>query len=413
MQTVSVVGSGIGGLATAIRLAVKGYQVDVFEKNQGPGGKLSVIRNRDFIFDAGPSLFTQPGNLEELFSLAGKDIRDYFRYRSVDIACRYFFEDGRQVNAYTSAEAFAGELQAVTGEDPTAVLDYLRQSERVYEGVGTIFLNYSLHKPSTWLHRRILTAMRIAGYDHLFRTLDEFNRSRFRTTEAVQIFNRYATYNGSNPYRAPGMLSLIPHLEQNQGTFYPEGGMYSIVDALYRLALDLGVRFHFNRRVERILVRQGRAAGVVADGEQHASDFVVSNVDAYFTYLRLLQDPARAEKVLRRERSSSALIFYWGMAKEFPGLHLHNIFFTRNYPEEFRHLFDLKKMYADPTVYVNITAKMEKGQAPEGKENWFVMLNAPALAGPYPEEDVRASRRQVIDKGHCMAPVQIPGSPPF
>jgi phytoene desaturase len=398
MPSVSVIGSGIAGLATAIRLAVKGYEVDVFDKNEGPGGKLSVIRNGDFVFDAGPSLFTQPANIEELFSLAGRNIREYFRYRSVDIACRYFFESGRQINAYTKAERFAAEMQAVAGENPQSVLDYLRQSEQVYEGVGTIFLNYSLHKPSTWLNKRILPALTIAGYDHLFRSLDEFNRRRFHTPEAVQIFNRFATYNGSNPYRAPGMLSLIPHLEQNQGTFYPEGGMYSIVDALYRLALDLGVRFHFNRRVEKIIVDKGRATGVLVDGQRHASDFVISNVDAYFTYLRLLDDPVRAEKVLRRERSSSALIFYWGVSREFPALHLHNIFFTRNYPEEFRHLFELKRMYEDPTIYINITSKMEKGQAPEGKENWFVMLNAPALKGPFPGDVVRASRSRIIDK---------------
>jgi phytoene desaturase len=407
MPSVSVIGCGIGGLSIAIRLAVRGYTVDVFEKNSGPGGKLSVIRNRDYVFDAGPSLFTQPSNLEELFSLAGRDIGDYFHYRSLDLACRYFFPNGRKIDAFTRAEAFAREMQAVAGEDPQAVLEYLRRSGEVYEGVGTIFLNYSLHKASTWLHPRILPALKLAGYDHLFKTLDGFNRARFRTPEAVQIFNRFATYNGSNPYRAPGMLSLIPHLEQNQGTFYPEGGMYSIVDALYRLALDLGVRFHFNRRVERILVKEGKATGLQVDGEPHASDYVVSNVDVYFTYLRLLQDPVRAEKVLRRERSSSALIFYWGMSREFPQLHLHNIFFSGDYPEEFRHLFELKRMFPDPTVYINITSKMEKGQAPEGKENWFVMLNAPAVSGHFPEEAVQVSRRNIIGKLNRMLGTDI------
>jgi phytoene desaturase len=398
MPSVSVIGSGIGGLSTAIRLAVKGYEVDLFEKNESPGGKLSVIRSRDFVFDAGPSLFTQPSNLEELFVLAGKDIGDYFRYHSVDIACRYFFGNGRKIDAFTRAEDFAGEMQAVAGEDPRAVLEYLRRSGQVYEGVGTIFLNYSLHRASTWLHPRILPALKLAGYDHLFKTLDGFNRSRFRTPEAVQIFNRFATYNGSNPYRAPGMLSLIPHLEQNQGTFYPVGGMYSIVEALYRLALDLGVRFHFNTRVERILVSGGRAAGLQVSGRSHFSDYVVSNVDVYFTYLRLLGDEARASKVLRRERSSSALIFYWGISRAFPQLHLHNIFFSEDYREEFRHLFEVRKMYQDPTVYINITSKMEADQAPEGKENWFVMLNAPAVSGPFPSATVQDARRNIVRK---------------
>ena len=398
MPRASIIGAGIAGLATAIRLAVKGYTVDVFEKNPGPGGKLSVIRDRGYLFDAGPSLFTQPANIEELFSLAGRDIGNYFQYRSVDIACRYFFEHGKVLNAYTGASDFARELADVAHEDPEAVLAYLRQSEAVYEKVGTIFLNYSLHKASTWLHRRVLPALGAVGYDHLFRSLDAFNRRRFRSPEAVQIFNRFATYNGSNPYRAPGMLSLIPHLEQNQGTFYPEGGMYSLVDALHRLAMDHGVRFHFDTRVEKILSRRGRVAGVQADGLEHPSEIVVSNVDVYFTYLRLLDDETRAKQVLRRERSSSALIFYWGIAKEFPALHLHNIFFSRDYAREFRHLFELKRMYEDPTVYINITSKMETGQAPPGKENWFVMVNAPAVSGNFPGEAVAATRRNILDK---------------
>lgn len=398
MPRVSIIGAGIAGIATAIRLAAKGYVVDVFEKNPGPGGKLSVIRDRGYLFDAGPSLFTQPANLEELFSLAGKDIGDYFRYRSVDIACRYFFEHGKVLNAYTASKDFARELATVTGEDPEAVQAYLRQSEAVYEKVGTIFLNHSLHKPSTWMHRRVLSALGAVGYDHLFRSLDAFNRRRLRSPEAVQIFNRFATYNGSNPYRAPGMLSLIPHLEQNQGTFYPEGGMYSIVDAMYQLATDLGVQFHFGTRVDNILHRGGRVTGVRAEGQEHTADIVVSNVDVYFTYLRLLDDAIRANKVLRRERSSSALIFYWGIAREFPALHLHNIFFTRDYAEEFRHLFEWKRMYDDPTVYINITAKMEAGQAPPGKENWFVMVNAPAVSGPFPEKAVADTRQRVLDK---------------
>ncbi len=168
--------------------------------------------------------------------------------------------------------------------------------------------------------------------------------------------------------------------------------MISIVDALYKLAVKKGVRFNFGVKVESILTRNGSIAGVQADGENIFSDLVVSNVDVYFTYLNLLKDPDRAAKVLKRERSSSALIFYWGMAKEFPSLHLHNIFFSKDYPAEFRHLFELKKMYADPTVYINITSKMEPGQAPPGKENWFVMLNAPAGAELFTDETVSMSK---------------------
>jgi phytoene desaturase len=406
-STVSVIGSGIGGLAIAIRLAAKGHIVDVFEKNALPGGKLGLIEREGYRFDTGPSLFTQPANIEELFHLCGEPIGDYFRYKKVDISCKYFYENGKRLNAYSGQQDFAQELQAVAGEDPAAVISYLRESEKVYDHVGKIFLNHSLHKVATWMNKRIVPALRHTGFGHLFQTLDRFNRGRFRSPEAVQLFNRYATYNGSNPYQAPGMLSLIPHLEQNQGTFYPEGGMITIVEALHKLALKQGVRFHFGSKVEKILHVDGRAQGLRVNGVDHHSGIVVSNVDIYFTYRDLLKDDVLAEKVLTRERSSSALIFYWGMAREFQELQLHNIFFSKDYPTEFDHLFRIKKMYHDPTVYVNITSKMEGGQAPEGKENWFVMLNAPAGAGTSTEKVLLEARRNIISKLNRMLETDI------
>ncbi|MEY4660374.1 MAG: phytoene desaturase, partial [Bacteroidota bacterium] len=233
---VIVIGAGIAGISTAIRLAVKGYEVEVHEKNEVAGGKMYLIEKNGFVFDAGPSLFTQPENIEELFRYAGEDIRQYFQYRKVPIACRYFFEDGKIVNAHTDQQAFAAEMEQVLGEPAENVLRYLKNAEKVYNSVGSIFLNHSLHKLSTWLHKRVLKALQTIRLPYLTKTLHEFNASSFNTPEAVQIFNRFATYNGSNPYQAPGMLSLIPHLEQNQGTFYPEGGMISIPQALTQLA---------------------------------------------------------------------------------------------------------------------------------------------------------------------------------
>jgi phytoene desaturase len=379
-RTAIVIGSGVGGLATAIRLAAKGYAVTVLEKNARPGGKLGLIERDGYRFDTGPSLFTQPANIEELFRVAGVPMEDFFSYRRVDIACRYFYENGKRIDAHARPEDFARELATVAGEDPQAVLRYLQESARVYEGVGRIFLEHSLHKASTWLHGRTFKALRQVGMGHLLSTLDGFNRARLRSPEAVQLFNRYATYNGSDPFQAPGMLSLIPHLEQNEGTFYPRGGMISIPEALYGLASRLGVAFRFNTRVDRILHQDGRVTGVEAGGETLSSGIVVSNMDVYYTWRDLLRDARRANRVLRRERSSSALIFYWGVAREYPQLHLHNIFFSRDYAAEFAHIFRLSKAYPDPTVYINITSKMEAGQAPPGKENWFVMVNVPAGA---------------------------------
>lgn len=393
-----IIGSGVGGLATAIRLSVEGFSVKIFEKNNMPGGKLSSFEKSGFKFDAGPSLFTQPENIEELFVLAGEPVSDYFSYSPVEIACKYFYENGKIVNAHTNSKLFAEELNHQLGEDPETVSSYLVESKKVYEDIGTVFLNNSLHKKNTWLNRRILVAIKTLKFDYLFRTLNEHNSKIFSSKEAIQLFNRFATYNGSNPYKAPAMLSLIPHLEQNQGTFYPKGGMISITNALFELAKKKGVQFYFNHAVQRIIQHEGVVKGVVVKDENILADVVVSNADVYFTYKNLLADQDKAKKVLKQERSSSAVIFYWGISKSFSQLQLHNIFFSKDYKVEFDNIFITKSLSADPTVYINITSKMEEDQSPKGYENWFVMVNVPANTGQDWEQLKISLRNNVLNK---------------
>ncbi len=393
-----VIGSGIAGMATATRLAVQGFEVSVYEKNAYPGGKLSAFEKDGFLFDAGPSLFTQPENIEELFTLAGEPIEKYFSYQPVDIACKYFYEDGKTVNAYTDASLLSKELEEQMGEAPGAVANYLKQSEKLYNATGSIFVNHSLHKRNTWLSKSIGRALSTVKPAYLFQSLNQYNEKQFRSAGTVQLFNRYATYNGSNPYKAPAMLSLIPHLELNQGTYYPAGGMISITNALYQLAIAKGVQFHFNAPVQRIIHHEGKLRGVVVNDENISCDIAVSNGDVYLTCKHLLLDEKKASKILKQERSSSAVIFYWGMNKQFPGLQLHNIFFGKDYKKEFEDIFINRQLPSDPTVYVNITAKMEQGQAPEGKENWFVMVNAPANTGQDWESNKQILRGIVTGK---------------
>ena len=394
-----VVGAGIAGMAASIRLAVQGYDVDLFEKNDYPGGKLSQFSIDGYLFDAGPSLFTQPDNLKALFDLAGESMDDYFQYQSMPISFKYFYEDGTIVNAYTDNGKLAAEMEEKLGESPSKVLDYLNDSKHLYEHIASIFLNHSLHKKATLFQSKVFKAIKTLKWKYLFRSMHQVNGGYFSNPKTVQLFNRYATYNGSNPYKAPGMLSLIPHLELNEGTFYPKGGMISITNALYQLALKKGVRFHFNAPVQRIIQQDRLVRGVVVEGQNIFANLVVSNMDVYFTYQKLLGDARMANQVLKQERSSSALIFYWGINAEFPQLELHNIFFSMDYAAEFKAIFQTGSMHTDPTVYVNITSKCEPGlQAPNGKENWFVMVNCPANKGQDWKALQQKARAAVITK---------------
>jgi phytoene desaturase len=405
-QKAIVIGSGVAGMAAAIRLAVQGFEVSVYEKNERPGGKLSAFEKDGFKFDAGPSLFTQPQNIEELFELANEPIENYFAYNKVDVACKYFYENGKQINAYTNPTLFAAELEKTVQENPATVKKYLATSEKIYNNIGTIFLNHSLHKRSTWLHFRFFKAMKTIRFSYLFKSLGNYNK-QFKAKETQQIFNRFATYNGSNPYKAPAMLSLIPHLEQNQGTFYPVGGMINITNALYKLAIKKGVQFHFNADVQNIICPNNTAKGIVVNNENVYANVIVSNSDVYYTYKHLLNNESKATHVLKQERSSSAFVFYWGINKTFKELGLHNILFAENYAAEFQTIFKTKTLHNDPTIYINITSKEDNGQAPTNNENWFVMINVPANTSYDAEKMKLLVKQNIVSKLNRMLQTNI------
>jgi phytoene desaturase len=399
LQKAIIIGAGVAGLAAAIRLAVQGFEVEVFEKNDYPGGKLSHFNLGNYQFDAGPSLFVQPENIVELFALADEPIEEYFTYQALPIACKYFYSDGTIVNAYTNANQFAKELQDKLGEDENKLHQYLANAAKVYNNIGSIFLGYSLHKRTTLFRSKMGKVLASVKSKLLFKTMDGVNKQSFTNPQTVQLFNRFATYNGSNPYQAPAMLTMIPHLEHNQGIYYPKGGMISITNALYKLAIKKGVQFHFNSPVQNIINHNHKVAGVVVNNKNINANIVVSNMDAYFTYKHLLNNMHKAKKLLKQERSSSAFIFYWGIKKEFAQLQLHNIFFSNNYKAEFDSLFKTKTIYVDPTIYLNITSKCEAGvQAETGKENWFVMVNAPANIGQNWEAFKQQYRQAILQK---------------
>jgi phytoene desaturase len=394
-----IIGAGIAGIATAIRLAVKGYQVEVFEANNYPGGKISEFEQKGFRFDAGPSLFTMPQYVEELFKLAGKDPSQFFQYQKLDTVCKYFYEDGSMLTACADEEKFIREISNLN-DDEKAVRKYLKNSSRIYQITSHVFLEQSLHRLKTYLSwSTIKSILRLPQID-AFRTMHEANDSFFKDKRLVQYADRYATYNGSDPYQAPATLNVIPHIEQYFGAYFPNKGMYNIITSLVQLAESVGAKFHYNSQVTEIILKDKKAVGIKVDKGAIDADIVVSNMDAWFTYHKLLSDHPhlQPQKILKQERSSSALIFYWGIKKKFPELDLHNIFFSADYKAEFDLIWQKQDIYDDPTVYVNISSKLKTDDAPAGCENWFVMINVPANKGQDWDELIKVAKENILKK---------------
>ncbi|MBC8083494.1 MAG: phytoene desaturase [Hymenobacter sp.] len=375
----AIIGAGIGGIATAVRLAVAGHRVTVFEAQESFGGKMHVLElPGGYRFDGGPSLFTLPHLVDELFELAGRNPADYFRYQRLDPITQYFFADGTRLTAWADEAKFAAEVEAKLRVPAADVLAFLRRSDRAYTATAGTFLQKSLHKAGTYLSPEVLKAVAAVPRLGLLDTMHQRHAAAFPADpRLVQLFDRFATYNGSDPYQAPATLSMIPHLEHGLGAFYPEGGIHAIAASLVRLAQELGVTFRYQEPVLEIRTAAGRVAGVRTARGVYDFARVVSNMDVVPTYRRLLPTQPAPERTLSQPRSSSALIFYWGVARRFPELGVHNIFFSDNYRQEFEAIFQQQTISPDPTVYVNITSGHTPTDAPAGHENWFVMVNVP------------------------------------
>lgn len=397
MKKAIVIGAGLAGLSVAIRLALKGYNVTVFESSKHAGGKMNELYLENYRFDTGPSLFTMPELVDELFDLAGQNMDDYLQSQRLQETCRYFFDDKTIINGFSDIEKFGQEVENKTKVKSNAIIDYLKKSKFIYETTAPLFLNKSLHKHKTFLSLKVFFSLIKLPFLGIFKSMNDANKSQFKDPKIVQLFNRFATYNGSNPFLAPAILNIIPHLEFNKGAYFPNNGMYSIADALFKLAKKTGVKFEFNKRVDNIETNGNTTVGIKIKEKIYYSDLIVCNADIYFAYKHLLKQPLKAKKVLKQERSTSALIFYWGIKKEFKNLDLHNILFSKNYQDEFSCL-QKGTISNDPTVYINITSKLNKSDAPKGSENWFVMINVPSDDNQSWDEIIKESRKNIIKK---------------
>jgi phytoene desaturase len=398
MRKAIIVGSGIAGLAAAIRLQNKGYAVQVLEKNAYPGGKLTQLRGNGFRFDAGPSLFTMPNLVTELFDLSGKKSSDYFNFERLDVLCNYFYEDGTQIVASSDIDIFAAEMEQKTTDSAEKVKKHLEKSAFIYDVTKEQFLNKSLHKITSFLSFSTLVSVIKLPFLNIFSSMNQVNESAFSDSKTIRLFNRYATYNGSNPYKAPGILNIIPHLEFGLGAYLPKGGMHEITNSLVKLAKEIGVEFHFNQEATAIETKNNLVKSVTTTAGNFAADIIVCNADIHTVYEKLIPSAKKLKEVDKQERSSSALIFYWGIDKEFPQLDVHNIMFTEDYKTEFDHIFESKTIYEDPTIYINITSKKSKEDAPKGKENWFVMINVPSVYGQDWDSMIAQARKNILDK---------------
>jgi phytoene desaturase len=396
-KRVVVIGSGIAGLSVAIRLAVQGHKVSVFERNPYAGGKIYDWRKDGFRFDMGPSVFTMPEYLEELFVLAGKNPADYIKIIKPELPFSYFFNSGEFINFYSDQEKLVSEIAQKTSDSQASVKAYLDNIKIKYDLTKNVFLQKSLHIPSNYFSMEALKGFLNLGKLSVFESMDECNRRILKDSRTINIFNSFASYVGSNPYRAPAVLNVISHVQLG-GVFLPIGGMRSITESVYKLCNDIGVEVHLNASVDEVIIRNNKAVGIRVGKEEILADIVVSGMDVENTYKQLMPSAKRPQRIFNQMKSQSFLIYLWGMKKKFPQLALHNMFLPHDTKAEYHCIQNDSNIGEDFSIYIYISSKLNPSDAPEGCENWYILINAPHLNGQDWDEIKDRVRVRIIEK---------------
>jgi phytoene desaturase len=373
---VAVIGAGVGGLSAAVRLAHMGFAVEVFERGGAPGGRCGRLEIGGFTFDTGPTLLLMPEVLEETFAAAGRRLADYLTLERCDPNYRIHFRDGSVLTVTSDLERMARELERLEPGSFPRYLAFLARGHVQYRTSLDRFVGRNFDHLGQFLTPASLRGIvAVRAHRKMYPEVARYFRDdRLRAALTFQTM-----YLGVSPYRSPAVYGLLPYTELAGGIWYPRGGLHALPLALARLAEELGVRIHYGATVSQIPIEAGRARGVrLAEGELVMADAVLCNADLPWAYRNLIDPHHTTLRHAGRLRyTSSAFMLYLGTRKRYPELLHHNVLFGGDYRESFVDIFDRLRVPADPSFYVNVSARTDASAAPPGGDNVYVLVPVP------------------------------------
>lgn len=401
-RRIVIIGAGLGGLSAALRLAHAGHRVTVVEKNARPGGKVGLLERDGFRFDTGPTILTMPDEIERLFRDLGRDPADYLSLHPFEPIYRAHFRDGTCFDLHREEAATLEEIRRLSPADVGAYERFMRRTERIWRAIDEVIFERLFLSWRDMLDPKVLRAgMQVDALRSMYDRVD----GMFEDPRIKQLFMFQAIYVGAAPRRTPATYTVIPYLEQQQGVWFPKGGLYAIVEGVMRVVEEMGVEVRCNAPVAQVRVEHGRATGVeLASGEFLPADGVISNADLVHTYGDLVPRSARHKysdaRLARYEPSSSAFILYLAVDRTYPHLVHHNIYFSADYDREMAEIFDEQRLPQDPSWYICAPTRTDPDLAPPGCEALYVLTLAPALgpASPDWEREKEALAEAMVDR---------------
>ncbi len=369
-----VVGAGVGGLTAAMRLAHQGWQVDVYEKTDSPGGRCGRIVGEGYTFDLGPTILLMPFVFEQAFAAVGKNVHDYLDLRRCDPNYRITFADDSVLTMSPNLQVLKSELERLEPGSFARFERFFARGKDQHDTALSEFVGKHFGGLSEFLTlANIPKMLRIGAHQKLFGQVSKvFKDERLRQAMSFQTM-----YLGLSPYEAPAVFSLLPYTELAVGVWYPMGGMGSVGRALEKACGELGVNIHFSTPVCEIVTESQRAVGVrLGDQRVVNADIVLCNADLPWAYKHLLPQAPRPE-LERKRYTASGLMYYFGVRRRVDGLEHHNVFFGNDFKGSFADIFHNHKIPDSPSFYVNAPTRTDASMAPPEHDALYVLVPVP------------------------------------
>ncbi|MEI6049084.1 MAG: phytoene desaturase family protein [Bacteroidota bacterium] len=369
-----IIGAGIGGIATAVYLAKSGYNVSVFEKNSSPGGRCGQLIRDGHRFDLGATMLLMPGVYREVFESLGIPLFENNDIISLEDLYKIYFDNNEVITFSTDKEKMKIQHEKIEPGSFVKSQKYVSDGYEIFQTGMNKLIGRNFDNLFQFANfKNVGMLIKLKTYISNWRYVKKF----FCDPHLRMAYTFQNIYVGQSPFDSPALFSMVPAAELIEGSFFPKGGMFSIVEKLMAAAQSSGVKFHFNKPVKNIRVNGNRAESLVFDDlSEIKADVIIANADLPYVYRKLLPDKGKSRRLDRMKYSCSAICYHWGLDKVYPQLGHHSVFLSDGFREGLESIFKNKSVSDHPSFYVHAPVRTDSTAAPGNQDTLSVVVGA-------------------------------------